>query len=70
MLCARWRGWEGNTGPTCEAFPDGIPREILDGADHRTPFDGDHGLQFKLSTDYTERDVATWERMKGATPAR
>lgn len=32
-------------GPICEAYPDGIPEEILDGrVDHKTPYPGDHGL--------------------------
>jgi len=32
-------------GPICEAYPDGIPEEILDGRiDHKTPYPGDHGL--------------------------
>ena len=32
-------------GPVCEAYPDGIPEEILDGRiDHKTPYPGDHGL--------------------------
>ena len=31
----------------CEAFPDGIPQEIIDGElDHHEPIEGDHGLQF------------------------
>ena len=33
---------------TCEAFPDGIPREILFADhDHRKPFPGDHGIRFE-----------------------
>ena len=33
---------------TCDAFPDGIPDEILDGGDdHLESFEGDNGIQFK-----------------------
>jgi hypothetical protein len=32
----------------CEAFPDGIPAEILVGTfDHHKPYKGDHGIQFE-----------------------
>jgi hypothetical protein len=34
-------------GPICEAYPDGIPEEILNGkVDHKTPFPGDNGLVY------------------------
>lgn len=34
-------------GETCEAFPQGIPRAIIDGDhQHRTPFPGDHGIHY------------------------
>jgi hypothetical protein len=35
-------------GPYCTAFPQGIPRKILDGDNqHRQPVDGDHGIQYE-----------------------
>lgn len=36
---------------TCEAFPDGIPMEMLDGTNqHREPYDGDNGIQYEPET--------------------
>lgn len=43
--CARCVHRSGPT--TCRAFPDGIPHAILTGEhDHKTPYPGDHGVQF------------------------
>ena len=40
--CRRFTpGWNG---PTCSAFPEGIPEQIIKGGfDHRQPFTGDGG---------------------------
>lgn len=36
------------TGPTCEAFPEKIPDEILTGEhQHREPYPGDNGIQYE-----------------------
>ena len=38
----------GITLGTCQAFPDGIPHEILHSlVDHRKPYKGDNGIQFE-----------------------
>ena len=31
---------------TCDAFPDGVPRRFLEGADHRQHQPGDRGIAF------------------------
>lgn len=37
---------------TCDAFPAGIPREILENrADHRKPYPGDRGIHFEATDD-------------------
>ncbi len=37
--------------PHCQAFPQGIPQEILlSQADHREPVAGDHGIRFSPRT--------------------
>ena len=36
-----------DAGPTCAAFPDGIPKRVLDNTlDHRSAVDGDRGLRW------------------------
>ena len=50
----------------CEAYPQGIPRQIvIGGADHRQPFEGDHGLRFELRLDRA-KELAEWEQVFGA----
>ena len=37
-------------GISCDGFPEGIPREIVDGkVDHSLPYAGDNGIQFEPS---------------------
>lgn len=60
VLCARWRSPldGGPENQTCEAFPKAIPQQIWQGkADHRQPFDGDHGLRWtsRNGADFPEK---------------
>lgn len=41
---------KSTTGPTCTAFPDGIPEEILDGRNqHREAYPGDNGIRYEAA---------------------
>lgn len=43
MTCKHYQGLG-----KCEAFPESIPRKILDGRfDHRNPHKGDNGIQYE-----------------------
>jgi 8-oxo-dGTP pyrophosphatase MutT (NUDIX family) len=49
--CARYRGVEPDRGFVCEAYPEGVPVEILASLwNHREPQEGDHGLRFEPMT--------------------
>lgn len=50
FACQRYRGWDlDHPKAHCEAFPEGIPDDILFGGfDHRNPHVGDHGIRFLL----------------------
>jgi len=47
IKCTRYHK-NDNSDFKCDAYPDGIPFEIIMGdVDHHEPYKGDHGLQFK-----------------------
>lgn len=46
IFCRHYR--KGAEGPTCSAFPDGIPAVMLrNDHDHREPYRGDNGIRFE-----------------------
>lgn len=46
----------------CQAFPDGIPSEIIEqGFDHREQL-GDETIVFELDEAFTDEDLAEWEQ--------
>lgn len=49
LFCKRYReAMKFGDPDTCDAFPQGIPEEILlGGFDHRKPFKGDGGVRFE-----------------------
>ena len=47
VRCKHFRIDEKRNRLVCDAFPDGIPEEILRGYDHRKPYPGDHGIRFE-----------------------
>lgn len=61
--CDRLRPAEEGEVRTCAAFPKGIPVPIADGsADHRAPWEGDHGKRWILRTDwFAAGDLQVWE---------
>jgi hypothetical protein len=57
IFCTHWR--KDGLGPTCNAFPDGIPEEVLtNGHDHRKKYAGDNGIRFSSVGDVGDRFMA------------
>jgi hypothetical protein len=47
LACAHFHEWDEHRF-TCDAFPIGIPDEIVYGGyNHKKPFAGDHGIRFR-----------------------
>ena len=48
-MCMECKHFRGEDPPTCDAYPDGIPKAIwTGGVDHTKPWIGDHGIRFEL----------------------
>jgi len=63
VICFWCRHRHPGPDETCNAFPEGIPDEIWNGVhDHRSPFPGDHGIQFEQMT--AEEEAAFHERIE------
>ena len=56
-VCHRCTHLRDGNLKTCDAFPDGeIPQEIWSSKhDHKTPYPGDHGIQFNLNPEVRVR---------------
>jgi hypothetical protein len=53
---------------TCDAFPAGIPMDILTGSDHRKPVPGDRDLQYSQKPGkQAEKDFQAWKETAGPT---
>lgn len=44
---------------SCDAFPEGVPSDILSGGDHRAPRDDDRGVQYETRPGY-ENILDAW----------
>lgn len=71
-FCDRLNPVDPLEGPTCKAFPNGIPVEIYEyGFDHRMKFPGDEGIRFlpRKGVDPDAMQVSFEDTHKDKTPA-
>lgn len=54
ILCNRCK--HKRDGITCDAFPNGIPREIIRSGEHFLPVDGDNGIVFEEKVEISESE--------------
>jgi hypothetical protein len=46
--CLHFHDDDNRETATCDAFPDGIPEQILTGeVDHKSPFPNDNGIRYE-----------------------
>lgn len=66
--CALYHGVAGGVGFVCDAYPKGIPVEIMASLwDHHEPQKGDHGLTYKpMATDFLATDPPVSEKQRRA----
>lgn len=66
-VCERCKHYAG--GAKCKAFPDGIPRQLLEEhPPHTKPFPGDHGIYFELKEGEVKKpysDPRWWDNPMG-----
>lgn len=69
-ICWACKKFKGRASRTCEAFPEGIPKQIyFQGFDHRKAFSGDGGQRFEsLPTESIPKAVLYWFRSRPGTP--
>ena len=60
--CVHFRGAATNQALACDAFPGGIPNNIVYfGEDHRKPRRGDHGVTFEQKPgEQAAKDFEAW----------
>lgn len=61
--CIYCKHYNRETSGTCRAFPEDIPAEFFLGeAEHVTPYEGDHGIQFELDSSLSPDAVRRYKK--------